>query len=193
VAISTITYLELTSPDQLQPARTPKDPVEIKRVEEISPEFSRFLYTSVGGDWHWSGKLPWTWEQWIQWLSRPGFETWVPYVGGTPAGYIAMKAIDTEVEVENFGLLPGFIGRGIGGHLLTVGLQRAWTLNERHPGIAPITRVWLHTNTLDGPNALANYEARGLRPYKTENEERPDADGPPPGPWPGAGRPRFGG
>ena len=66
-------------------------------------------------------------------------------------------------------------------------------LNERHPGIAPITRVWLHTNTLDGPNALANYEARGLRPYKTENEERPDADGPPPGPWPGADRPRFGG
>ena len=193
MALSTVTYLELTSPDQIRPARTPKDPVEIKRVEEISPEFSRFLYASVGGDWHWSGKLSWTWEQWIRWLSRPGFETWVPYVGGTPAGYLAMKATGTEVEVENFGLLPGFIGRGIGGHLLTIGLQCAWTMNERHPGIAPITRVWLHTNTLDGPNALANYEARGLRPYKTEDEERPDADGPPPGPWPGAERPRFGG
>ncbi|WP_206685810.1 hypothetical protein [Kribbella qitaiheensis] len=101
-----------------------------------------------------------------------------------------MKAIGTEVEVENFGLLPGFIGRGIGGHLLTVGLQQAWTLNERHPGIGLISRVWLHTNTLDGPNALANYEARGLRPYKTETEDRPDADGPPLGPWPGADRPR---
>jgi hypothetical protein len=28
--------------------------------------------------------------------------------------------------------------------------------------------VWVHTCTLDGPHALANYEARGLRPFRTE-------------------------
>ena len=54
---------------------------------------------------------------------------------------------------------------------------------DRHPELEPVTRVWLHTNTLDGPYALANYEARGLRRYKSVDEERPDADGPPPGPW----------
>jgi GNAT superfamily N-acetyltransferase len=188
VVVSTVTYLELTGPDEINPARTPNDAVEIRRVEEISPEFSRFLYASVGGDWHWTEKLAWTWDQWIQWLSRPGFETWVPWVRGTPAGYIALKAVGTEVEVENFGLLPGFIGRGIGGHLLTVGLQHAWTMSERQAGLEPITRVWLHTNTLDGPNALANYKSRGLRAYKAVDEDRPDADGPPPGPWPGAQR-----
>ena len=59
-------------------------------------------------------------------------------------------------------------------------------LVERHAEIDKVTRVWLHTNTLDGPHALANYQARGLRPYKTEQEERTDLDGPPPGPWPGA-------
>jgi hypothetical protein len=28
------------------------------------------------------------------------------------------------------------------------------------------SRVWVHTCTLDGPHALANYEARGLERYK---------------------------
>ncbi|MEA2383683.1 MAG: hypothetical protein QOH72_3654, partial [Solirubrobacteraceae bacterium] len=29
-------------------------------------------------------------------------------------------------------------------------------------------RAWVHTCTLDGPNALPNYEARGLRRFRTE-------------------------
>lgn len=188
--LSTVTYLEQTSAAEVRVARKPEEIVEIRRVEVVSPEFSRFLYASVGGDWYWTGKLGWSWDQWVEWLSRTGFETWVAWVGGVPAGYVAIRAEGTEVEVENFGLLPAFIGRGIGGHLLTVGLQHAWTMADRHPEITKVTRVWLQTNTLDGPNALANYKARGLRPYKTGERDRPDADGPPPGPWPGAGRKR---
>ncbi|ADB29756.1 GCN5-related N-acetyltransferase [Kribbella flavida DSM 17836] len=189
MSTSTITYLEQTSPNGVRPAKEPRQPVDVRLVEEVSPEFARFLYASVGGDWYWTEKLSWTWDRWIAWLTRPAFETWVAYAGGVPAGYIALKAEGTEVEVENFGLLPGFIGRGIGGHLLTVGLRSAWSFPQRHPEIDQVTRVWLHTNTLDGPNALGNYEARGLRRYKTEKEERPEADGPPPGPWPGAAKP----
>ena len=183
MALSVLTYLEQHSPDEIVPAR--EQPMEIRRVEEVSPEFARYLYTAVGGHWHWIGKLGWNWDQWVDWLSRPGFETYVPWVGGVPAGYVAMRGVGSEVEIENFGLLKGFIGRGIGGHLLTVGLRHAWTLDERHEGVDPITRVWVNTNTLDGPAALVNYQARGLKPYKTVKEERPDADGPSPGPWPG--------
>lgn len=183
MAISVMTYLEQRSPDELIAAK--EQPVEVRLVEEVSPEFARYFYTAVGGHWHWIGKLGWNWDQWVEWLSRSGFETYVPWVGGVPAGYIAMRGVNDEVEIENFGLLRGFIGRGIGGHLLTVGLRNAWTLHERHAGVDPITRVWVNTNTLDGPAALKNYQARGLTPYKTVEEERPDGDGPPPGPWPG--------
>lgn len=186
---STITYLEQTSPDDLIAARPPAEPVEVRRAEIPSPEFHRFLYSAVGGDWHWRGKLAWDWDQWMEWLTQPGFETWVAWVRGTPAGYTAFTGREgTEVEIENFGLLPAFIGRGIGGHLLTTTLQHAWTMPDRHPDFEPVKRVWLHTNTLDGPHALANYQARGLRPYRTTVEDRTDADGPPPGPWPNANR-----
>ncbi|MFC9687606.1 GNAT family N-acetyltransferase [Kribbella sp. NPDC056951] len=183
MALSVLTYLEMHSPEELRPAK--EQPVEVRAVEEVSPEFARYLYTAVGGHWHWIGKLGWNWDQWVEWLSRPGFETYVPWVGGVPAGYVALRGVGSEVEIENFGLLRSFIGRGLGGHLLTVGLRQAWTLDERHEDVAPITRVWVNTNTLDGPAALANYQARGLTPYQTVEEERPDADGTAPGPWPG--------
>lgn len=47
------------------------------------------------------------------WLTEPGHETWVAWVRGTPAGYAELVRRDGEVEIENFGLVPSFIGRGL--------------------------------------------------------------------------------
>ena len=83
-------------------------------------------------------------------------KTWVAYVSSNPAGYFELETQpEGSVEITSFGLLPSFIGRGLGGYLLTVAVQKAW-----HMGAA---RVWLHTCTLDHPNALQNYCARGFR------------------------------
>jgi len=185
-------YLEQTGPDELRPARPPAQDVQIVRAEIPSPEFSRFLYTAVGGDWRWTDRLPWTWRQWKECLDRPGTETWVAWLRGTPAGYVELSAGDGtgDVEIAYFGLLPYAIGQGIGGHLLTVGTQRAWDLADRWPGLAPTRRVWLHTCSLDSPVALANYQARGFRIYDTK-VETVRVEGGTPGPWPGAG-PRDG-
>src|SRR5690606_24464574 len=83
-------YLEQTHPDDLRPARPPAQDVRIVRAEIPSPEFSRFLYTAVGGDWRWTDRLPWSWRQWKEWLDRPGTETWVAWLRGTPAGYVEL-------------------------------------------------------------------------------------------------------
>jgi ribosomal protein S18 acetylase RimI-like enzyme len=149
------------SPDALRPARVPDPPPLIMRAELPSPALSRFLYTAVGGDWHWTDRLPWTPERWMQYLARDEVETWIAYVRGNPAGYVELEAQpEGNVEIAYFGLLPQFIGRGIGGHLLTIGTRRAWDRGAR--------RVWVHTCSLDGPTARANYEARGFRLFKTE-------------------------
>jgi GNAT superfamily N-acetyltransferase len=172
-------YLEQTSPSDLRPA-APAD-VDVVRAELPSPELSRFLYTAVGGGWHWTDRLGWTWQQWQTFLDRPGIETWVAYVRGTPAGYVELDGATTSgvVEIASFGLLPDFTGRGIGGHLLTVGLRQAWALGPE--------RVFVHTCSLDGPNAMANYQARGMRLFRTETTDEAVSSAPP-GPWPGAGQ-----
>lgn len=181
-------YLEQTDVTQLRPSATPSLPVEIVRAELVSPEFNRFLYTAVGGDWYWTARLDWSWDRWREWLDRPGVETWVAWLRGTPAGYGLLDAqAHGQVEVADFGLLPPFIGRGIGGYLLTEVLRRAWTLAERWPERIPTRRVWLHTCSLDGPAALPNYESRGLRRFKTETQSL-TLSAHTPGPWPGADR-----
>ncbi|MEV5613671.1 GNAT family N-acetyltransferase [Streptomyces sp. NPDC052225] len=178
--------LEQTSPSDLRPVAAPEGvDLRIVRAEVPSPEFSRFLYASVGGDIKWIDRLGWTYAQWQEQLARPGAETWVAYEKGTPAGYVELDAQDDGVvEIVYFGLIPAFRGRRIGGHLLSYGIARAWDLAERQPERPETKRVWLHTCSLDGEHAMANYERRGFRLFRTETGTEPDV--PTPGPWPGA-------
>jgi ribosomal protein S18 acetylase RimI-like enzyme len=175
--------LEQTSPGDLLPAAAPEgDDVRIVRAEVPSPEFSRFLYASVGGDILWIDRLSWPYARWQEHLRRPGVETWVAYDRGTPAGYVELEPQDGgAVEIVYFGLIPAFRGRRIGGHLLSYGTARAWDLAERWPALPPTKRVWLHTCS---KHALANYQRRGFRLFDTEVTE--EADVVAPGPWPGA-------
>lgn len=167
----------MRSAAQLRPARVPQPRPQWIRAAHPSPAFSRFLYTAVGGDWHWTDRLGWSHAQWQAWLARPEVQTHVLYVLGTPAGYIELETRPgADVEISYFGLLPEFTGRGLGGHLLSEGIAQAWADGAR--------RVWVHTCSLDAPAARANYEARGMQLFRTEVCEKPL--GPPPGPWPGA-------
>jgi ribosomal protein S18 acetylase RimI-like enzyme len=173
-------YLEMTDPADLRPARPPRAPAELRRAEIPCPEFNRFFYTAIGGDWFWVDRLAWTYNQWMEYLTLPGHETWAARVAGTPAGYFELDGPPGgDVEIAYFGLLPQFAGRGLGGWLLTAAVERAWQTKPR--------RVWLHTCSLDHPHALANYRARGFRLVKEEAawKDLPERT---PGPWPGADR-----
>ena len=109
----------------------------------------------------WTDRLRWSEEEWQAWLARPGLQTWIGYIRETPAGYFELDAQredgKEQVELAYFGLLPPFVGRGVGGALLTEAIRRAWALGPQ--------RVWVHTCTLDHPAALPNYQKRGFRIY----------------------------
>lgn len=180
--LETVTYLEMTDPGQLRPAIVERGGLELRRAELACPELNRFLYTAVGGDWYWIDRLNWRYREWLEYVSRPEHETWVLYVAGTPAGYFELEGSPgSDIEIAYFGLLPQFTGQGLGGHLLTEGARRAWQKGA--------SRVWLHTSSFDHPGALANYQARGFHPFKVETSYKELLDRPP-GPWPGAERPR---
>lgn len=150
--------------------------LEVRCVEIPSPELSRFFYSAVGADWWWYSRLPWSEAEWTAWVDRPALQTWVGYLQGTPVGYFELEAQPgPEVELVYFGLLPQFIGRGIGAELLCEAVTCAWASAPR--------RVWVHTCTLDHPRALPGYQARGFEIYREEEdvEELPDE---PPSFWP---------
>lgn len=135
------------------------------RVAAMTPEYARFLYALVGGPWQWNDRLAWRRDQWADELAAPGTEYWVAQSGGAPVGYVQLGAAPgehgTDAEIRYFGLVESAIGQGLGAALLERGIDAAWTLAERHP-VDPVTRVWVHTCTLDGPAALSNYQRRGF-------------------------------
>jgi GNAT superfamily N-acetyltransferase len=183
VAVTT-THLEMRSPDALRFARRVPENVLLMRAETPSPELNRGFYTGVGGDCFWMDRLSWTWDDWMSWLSRPEVETWIALQAGTPAGYFELEhQPGDQVEIVYFGVLPSFAGKGIGRYLLSQATHRAWSMRDG------VRRVWVHTCTLDHPGALTNYLARGFSVFKEEVSamELPHE---PPGPWPGAARPR---
>jgi GNAT superfamily N-acetyltransferase len=154
-------YLEMRSRTALRPAKLDDASIRVERVDPCPPALWRLLYTEVGRSHHWVDRLGWSDEEIRAHLAADGLSIWLLSVQGAPGGYFELRADeDGGVEIAYFGLFPGLIGRGLGGHLLTVAVETAWDLTS--------SRVWLHTSSLDHPAALPNYLRRGFTPFRTE-------------------------
>ncbi len=157
----TRTYLEMREASELQPALSVNPLIRIEPQRDCSVELFRFLYVEVGRNYHWIDRLPWTDEQIAAHLKQAEITLWLMTFDEATAGYFELRRCeDGSVEIAYFGLLPEFLGRGLGKHLLTSATEQAWADGAN--------RVWLHTCTLDDPAALPNYLRRGFKPFKTE-------------------------
>ncbi|MEV4054419.1 GNAT family N-acetyltransferase [Amycolatopsis sp. NPDC049688] len=150
-----VTQLEMTAADQLNPAPA-VDGVALRAVRP--GPLIRELHVRIGTPHGWPGVTRGD-AEWDRWLAEPGRHYRLVEYRGEVAG-----AADFEpqpggvVEITTFGLVPGFVGKGLGGYALTLVVADAWAL----PGTR---RVWLHTSSLDHPNALPNYLRRGFRSF----------------------------
>jgi ribosomal protein S18 acetylase RimI-like enzyme len=145
----------------LRPALSDDPLITIELQPDCSIELFRFLYREVGKNYYWTDRLPWTNEQIQTYLAQPEVSLWLMKYGAEIAGYFELqREADGSTEVAYFGLMPQFIGRGLGKHLLTCAVAQAWSDGAE--------RVWLHTCTDDDPAALPNYLKRGFKPFKTE-------------------------
>ncbi len=136
---------------------------EVTAVEPADPELNRNFYRMVGSSWNWTDRLKWSDEDWRRYVHRDALTTWLGRTDGEPVGYFELESQDEgNVEIVYFGLLPEFIGRGLGGPLLSAAVECAWNL----PGTR---RVWVHTCTDDHQHALDNYRKRGFEAFKTEH------------------------
>lgn len=161
-----IRYLEMLSAAQLKPKYCGNKNFRVVLEHTRNPQINKQLYNLVGADWKWVDKADWSDNQWRLYVQNDSLKTFIAYLERETAGYYELLAHpDASVEINYFGLAPGYIGKGYGGHLLTHAVKSAWEW--------PAQRVWLHTCTLDHPHALQNYLARGFRMYKTESAASP--------------------
>lgn len=169
----TATFLQIARRSRFRPALVQDPSITIVESCVPLPSFYRYLYREVGQAYHWTRRVTWSDEQIVAFLSQPSVTLLVLYVSGTPAGYCELNAAGDEpgTEVSTLGLFGHFHGRGLGKHLLSAGVQRAYDDGAE--------RVWVLTTSLDSPHALPNYKARGFAPYKTMTYQKqippPDA------------------
>ena len=118
------TYLEIRSWDQLCPKRAG---VRFQIWEKTNRDwrFNRDLYFRVGEQWDWIDKRSWTDDQWKEYATASELRTFAGYYDDALAGYYELRR-DSEggIEIAYFGLLPGWIGRELGGALLTSARKR---------------------------------------------------------------------
>ena len=166
---ATRTYLELKDRSQFKAGFGEFPDVTIAPARNPSPELYRTCYRTVGEAFHWFDRWDWSDEEISKHLTDPAIQLFVATrTNGKKsdlAGWYELRRVaeDDSVEIAYFGIVAAEFGRGFGKHLLSSAVRDAWAL-------AP-SRVWLHTCTLDHPNALPNYLARGFTPYRTETYE----------------------
>jgi GNAT superfamily N-acetyltransferase len=126
--------------------------------------YYRYLYDAVGREWNWRSRRVMPDAELAGILHDARVEVHVLHVRGVPAGFVEFdRRVAGEIEIKQFGLMPEFIGQGLGKWFLQWAIDRAWSNSP--------SRLWLHTCTCDHPLALANYQKAGFVIYKEETEE----------------------
>jgi GNAT superfamily N-acetyltransferase len=158
---ATIFSLEMLDRDAFCPKVAPPG-FEVTMVDPADPEVNRQFYCLVGALWKWTDRLKWSSDDWQRYVHRDSLRTWIGRVGDQSVGYFELESQrDGNVEIAYFGLLPDFIGRGFGGPLLSVAIDRAWNLPDTR-------RLWVHTCTDDHKHALENYRRRGFSVFRIQ-------------------------
>ncbi|MFW2830893.1 GNAT family N-acetyltransferase [Sphingomonas sp. ID0503] len=161
-----VTSLEMTARPPLRPM--PPSPLRLVRWAEPALDRYRTLFARVGAPWLWFSRLAMSDAQLAAIVHDPAVEV---YAVADPRGIeIGLLELDfresATAELSYFGLVPELAGKGHGKWLMAEALPRLWRKG--------VTRVWVHTCTLDHPAALGFYRKAGFTPFATAVETFPD-------------------
>lgn len=161
-----VTYLEMLS----RPApRGVIAPEGVSLVAHKMPELAwyRALYREVGEDWLWFSRLYMKDTKLAAILNDPDVEVYSLSKNGQDLGLLELDFRDLDnTELAFFGLSAGLIGGGVGRWFMEQALDLAFARQ--------IKRLFVHTCTLDSPQAVGFYVRSGFAPYKRAIEVMDD-------------------
>tara|TARA_B100001769_G_scaffold112462_1_gene87550 strand:+ start:351 stop:863 length:513 start_codon:yes stop_codon:yes gene_type:complete len=155
-------YLEINSLENLNYSAKPNDNCNLHLVDPPDFQINKFFYKQIGKDHRWSDRLVWNDQKWIKYVENHKVKTYVLKDKEDLIGYSEQifHFEEKNCEIAYFGILQEYYGKKYGGFLLSQAIKNAF-VNE-------IERVWLHTCSLDHEFALKNYQARGMKIFKSE-------------------------
>ena len=155
-------YLEINSLENLNYSAKPNDNCNLHLVDPPDFQINKFFYKQIGKDHRWSDRLVWNDQKWIEYVENHKVKTYILKDKEDLIGFSEQifHFEEKNCEIAYFGILQEYYGKKYGGFLLSQAIKNAF-VNE-------IERVWLHTCSLDHEFALKNYQARGMKIFKSE-------------------------
>ena len=154
-------FLEIHSVKDLKFSKCLEKNLSIKKEININKDLPRFLYKEIGKDYNWKDRLYWDDNDWIRLISNPNYELSTIFKNEDLVGYYELIFDEQQnFEIAYFGIFKEYFGKKIGGYLLCHAIENSFNKGAK--------KVWVHTCTLDHPNALKNYIARGMKIFKSE-------------------------
>jgi GNAT superfamily N-acetyltransferase len=105
--------------------------LSLKKMDAGEVALYLFLYGCVGERWRWRDRLLLTQRQLEALPVAPGNSIYVLYVDNVAAGCIELTKSDKSTKIVYFGLCPDYIGKDLGKHLLSYGIEQAWNDNAK--------------------------------------------------------------
>ena len=157
-----VTYLEMAAPPPGAPP--PDSALRLERWAAVDPDRYRALFRRVGSRWLWFSRLAMSDRELLAKVAEVHV---VLGPDGADAGFIELDFRERgRCALRFLGLVPELAGQGHGNWLFAETLRRAWA-----PGV---TRVTVHTCSLDHPAALPAYLRAGFVAKRRAFESFPD-------------------
>ena len=152
-----VTSLEMRARPPLR--SMPESRLRLVAWDRPSPGAYRTLFRRVGAPWLWFSRLVMDDARLTAIVHDPAVAIFaVTDPAGVEVGLLELDFREAGAcELSYLALVPELTGQGHGRWLMAQALAHAWTRS--------VTRVWVHTCTLDHPRALGFYLASGFVPY----------------------------
>ena len=155
-------YLDIHSLEDLKEVNKPSEDYSLTLIDPINFQLNKFFYKNIGKNHNWIDRLSWSEEKWINYVSNENVQTYVFKFKNDLVGFFELifHPEKNETEIAYFGILEEYQNKKLGSYLLSEAIKKPFQDN--------VSRVWVHTCSLDHKNALNNYVSRGMQIFKTE-------------------------
>lgn len=149
-----VTSLEMR--ERPRPRPLPASPFRLIAWEEPTADKYRTLFRRIGTRWLWYSRLLLEDAALAAIIHDPAVNVYaVVDRAGIEVGMLELDfRVAGQCEIAFFGLVPELAGEGHGRWLMAQALMLGWRKD--------VSRLWVHTCTLDHPAALGFYRAQGF-------------------------------
>ena len=155
-------YLEINSLKDLKEVQKPPGDYSLKLLDPENFQLNKFFYKNIGNSHEWFDRLTWSENKWINYASSKNVVTYILKNKNDLVGFFELIFYKQkkEIEIAYFGILKEYQNKKLGSYLLSEAIKLSFSMN--------VSRIWVHTCSLDHKNALNNYLSRGMKIFKSE-------------------------